>query len=79
MSWWLAEAADTLLTLVDRAMSVGNAEAPISTAAHRDPRLTMSLVSPSPSRVSLEGVTLHGAQAVSRRKTPCFLAAKLYF
>ena len=27
MSWWLAEAADTLLTLVVRAMSVGSAEA----------------------------------------------------
>jgi hypothetical protein len=27
----------------------------------------------------LEGVTLHGAQAVSRRKTSCFLAAKLDF
>jgi hypothetical protein len=27
VSWWLAKAADTLLTLVVRAMSVGSAEA----------------------------------------------------
>ena len=36
MSWWLAEAADTLLTLVVRAMSMGVAEA--------DEGVTMTLV-----------------------------------